>query len=312
MANSICAPALITRPNFKEREVSSLRERPAEVQAQETATEPTTRSTKRLREHYLVERELSDQLRAASREARLKLYSRLYDDLYRRVPDPQLTAKSSAEQWRARVHEQVLFLAPYLSPGTCYLEIGAGDCALAVELATRVRHVWALDVSASITSGLRFPDNFDLVISDGCSIPVPPESIDLAYSNQLMEHLHVDDALEQLRNIHRVLRPGGRYVCVTPNALLGPHDISRHFDPVPTGFHLKEYLVGELARLFRSAGFSSTRAIVGAKGRFVESPPVAVSLIENLLLALPRSVRSPVARSRILRWMFCGRFVATR
>jgi hypothetical protein len=33
-----------------------------------------------------------------------------------------------------------------------------------------------------------------------------------------MEHLHPEDAFEQLRNIIRALAPGGRYVCITPTA----------------------------------------------------------------------------------------------
>lgn len=77
----------------------------------------------------------------------------------------------------------------------------------------------------------------------------------MAYSNQLMEHLHPDDAVEQLRNIHHVLRPGGVYICITPNKLCGPHDVSRGFDEKPTGFHLKEYDNRDLTRLFRQAGF---------------------------------------------------------
>ena len=62
--------------------------------------------------------------------------------------------------------------------------------------------------------------NFELIISDGISIPVPAGSIDFAYSNQLMEHLHPDDAESQLENVFTALRPGGAYLCITPNRLL--------------------------------------------------------------------------------------------
>ena len=51
-----------------------------------------------LRQHYEVERELSDRLRHATREERRSLYGQVYDELYQRVPHhPQLTRKSSDE-----------------------------------------------------------------------------------------------------------------------------------------------------------------------------------------------------------------------
>jgi SAM-dependent methyltransferase len=115
--------------------------------------------------------------------------------------------------------------------------------------------VYALDVSAEITRTDTLPANFSLILSDGTTIDVPPDSITVAYSNQLMEHLHPDDALEQLSNIYRALAPGGIYICVTPNRLTGPHDISRHFDPVATCLHLKEYTNTELMALLRRVGF---------------------------------------------------------
>ena len=80
-----------------------------------------------------------------------------------------------------------------------------------------------------------------------------------------MEHLHPEDAFEQLRNIIRALAPGGRYVCITPNRLNGPHDVSSHLDREATGFHIKVYTVTELARLFRAAGFAKARVRPGER-----------------------------------------------
>jgi hypothetical protein len=49
--------------------------------------------------------------------------------------------------------------------------------------------------------------------------------------------------------------PAGIYYRITANRVLGPHDISRYFDSVATGPHMKEYTVGELAKLCRNAEF---------------------------------------------------------
>lgn len=116
--------------------------------------------------------------------------------------------------------------------------------------------VYAIDVCDAITARSDRPANFELAMSDGTNVPVPAGSVDLAYSNQLMEHMHSDDAASQLGNIARALRPGGRYICLTPHRLQGPCDVSQFFDDdVATGFHLKEYTYAELDRLFYHAGF---------------------------------------------------------
>jgi predicted SAM-dependent methyltransferase len=51
-----------------------------------------------------------------------------------------------------------------------------------------------------------------------------------------MEHLHPDDAFEQLKQIYTALTPGGLYICTTPNRLTGPHDVSKYFDETAAGF----------------------------------------------------------------------------
>ena len=70
--------------------------------------------------------------------------------------------------------------------GVVYLEVGPGDCALAFEVAKHVNKVIAVDVSETITKSAHTPENFELIISDGCSIPVQPGSIDVVYSNGIV------------------------------------------------------------------------------------------------------------------------------
>lgn len=214
-----------------------------------------------IQRHYEIERTLADRLRRASRAERLTLYTAVYNELFQTIPDhPQLTAFDTPEAMAWEAARQFGIVRPFLHKDSVVLEIGAGSCHLSQEMARQVRHVYALDVSDEIATRIALPSNCQLVISDGISVPVPAESVDLAYSNQLMEHLHPDDAAEQLSNIHRALKPGGLYICITPNRLCGPHDVSRGFDEEPTGFHLKEYDNRDLTSLFRQAGFRRVRA----------------------------------------------------
>jgi len=257
-----------------------------------------TRNLEQLREHYEVEKELADRLRHASREERLMLYGAVYDELFKRVPNhPQRTRQADPAATAAAVAGQVAMLEPFLEPEATFLEVGAGDCAVSAAVAERVKKVYAVDVSEEITRGLTLPDSVELRLSDGTSIPVPPNSVDVSYSNQLMEHLHPDDAFEQVRNLYDSLKPGGVYLCVTPNRVTGPHDISMFFDAEATGFHLKEYTIGELRRLFAKVGFSSVTVLVGGRGRYRRVPPFPAEIVERLLAILPtRAKRALVHR----------------
>ena len=261
------------------------RHRARERRRSRTRVQPT-RTPEGLRRHYEVERRLADRLRHSTPEKRARLYSEVYDELFRRVPDhPQLSWRADPSIRAARIEKHVSTIERFLPEAGRYLEVGAGDCALASRVAARAGKVYALEVSEEITAAAGRRANVEVVITDGRSVPVPPASVDVAFSDQLMEHLHPDDAAEQLANIHRALARGGVYLCITPNRLSGPHDISRHFDLVATGFHLKEYTNRELASLMRQAGFTRVRTFVSVRGRTVTAPVVAAVALEAVVQA---------------------------
>jgi SAM-dependent methyltransferase len=247
------------------------------------------RSEEELLQHYRVEVELADKIRRAPKDERRKLYVSVYDELFERVPGhPQLRRKSNAEDSSRRVSAQMRFLKPFLRPDTVFMDVGSGDCKLASAVAGTVQKVYAVDVSRCITEGDQLPPNVNLVISDGVSVPVQPKTISIAYSNQVLEHLHPEDALEQLRNIHAALAPGGIYLCVTPNRLSGPHDISGYFNSVAKGLHLNECTNYEVLRMFKKAGFS--RVVLYLRGR-VHNHKLWLLICEGLLDLIPAAIR---------------------
>jgi SAM-dependent methyltransferase len=281
------------------------------VAAQSGMGAATSQTPEQVREHYEVEKELAARLRAADAPERRSLYTAVYDELLRRIPHhPLLTGKHSPQSARAGLEYNVHALQPFLRPDTVFLEIGAGDCALSLELAKQVRHVYAIDVSTEISANLDPPPNFELIISDGSSIDVPPGSVDLAFSNQLMEHLHPQDAEIQLRGIHAALRPGGTYVCFTPSRFNGPHDVSRFFDPVATGLHLHEYTTGELVPMMRKVGF--TRAQVYFPSRQSLLSTVPVEIVEKMLGAMPHGLQHSIASRSPLSKILGIKLVVTK
>lgn len=274
-----------------------------------------SRSMERIREHYELEKKLAARLKNAGKEERKTLYTEVYDELLTKLPDHFYHLIQSNEEYQHRQADAAMkMLHPLLHPDMTYLEVGPGDCNVAFTVAEHVKKVYGVDVSYEITKKKTPPSNFELIITDGTSIPVEPGSVDLVYSNQLMEHIHPDDAREQLTNIYKVLKPGGHYLCRTPNALSGPHDISVYFDDEATGFHLKEYTYTELQDFFREIGFRKFRAIVGGRGIYLPFlvPLPFLRIIEASLRALPIGLRKAIARTYLFRFILNVQLLATK
>ena len=256
------------------------------------------RTPERLSAHYKVEARLARQLAQSSRAERSHLYSNLYRQLFAHVlGHPQHGASTALRA--GRIQTQAASLLKQLGPDATYVEIGCGDAALTKVIAARVRSAVGVDVTPVLVSA-DAPPAFKFVQSDGITLDLPTGSADLVFSNQLMEHLHVEDAVVQLQEIHRILKPGGRYVCCTPNRLTGPHDISVYFGNQPTGFHMREYDHRSLGALFHSAGFSSVVATVSLKGRSLALPVAVMGWAEKLLEAMPSRLRETLALQSIM------------
>jgi predicted SAM-dependent methyltransferase len=83
-------------------------------------------------------------------------------------------------------------------------------------------------------------------------------SFDLVYSGQSIEHVPPEQGLDLLRQIHRVLRPGGHLALDTPNGRVCRLQQEEFIDPD----HDVEYTNEEMLDLFTAAGFE----VVEAKG----------------------------------------------
>lgn len=256
------------------------------------------RTPERLRRHYEVEKALADRLRRTrTREERAKLYESMYDTLFAAVPDhPRLTAVRDRALIDRVNRSRLAIVGPYLRPETRALDIGAGDCTFSFELARTARSVIAIEISEGSSAIAGAPANFQLALYDGFNLPVAPRTVDLAFSDQLIEHLHIDDAEWHFKMVAEALAPGGRYVFRTPHGFNGPHDISMYFTSGdPEGFHMKEWTYGELQTVLRRSGYGKLTAIWSAKGMAVRLPLRVMVMKEALLRRLPRGVRRKVS-----------------
>jgi len=256
------------------------------------------RSPERLRRHYEVEKGLADRLRrTTSREERARMFESMYDTLFAAVPDhPRLTQERDAAYTERANSNRLRLVAPNLRSDTRVLDIGAGDCTFSFVLAKRARTVTAVEITTGSATSAAPPENFKLLIYDGYKLPLERASIDLAFSDQLVEHLHRDDVEPHFKMIAGVLAPGGHYVFRTPHRFSGPHDISKYFTTGdPEGFHMKEWTYRELGEVLRRCGYGKLEAIWSARGRAVRLPFALVVAIEDVLRPLPASLRRKVS-----------------
>jgi len=270
------------------------------------------RTREQLYEHYQIEKELAAKLKHSSKAERMKLYKSLYDELFKRVPNhPQLTIRNDHDKQSFLVRLQMELLSKFLTPEQTFLEIGCGNCCLSFEVSKYVRNVYGVDVSKVVTDNVNVPNNFELIISDGISIAVPAESIDIAYSNQLLEHLHPEDMMEHLQQVYRILVVGGKYICITPHRYMGPHDISGYFENEAKGFHLHEYTNKELSNLFKITGFSNVRSYMRVRGYYANLSTYPAIFVENLIESIPHGIRKKISRT-IFKNVLAIRLIATK
>jgi len=253
--------------------------------------------------HYLIEKDLAYKLRNSNKEERRALYAALYDELFLKIPYHPLLVHRSDPDFIKKNNNKLKLLKFFLKKKYLLLEIGAGDCSLAKLLCKYVRKVYAIEISKKIIADLKIPVNFELIISDGIDIPIPNKLINLAFTFQVIEHLHPDDAIEHLENIYRVIVPEGVYICNTPNRLYGPHDISKYFDKTAKGFHLKEYTITELSKLFKLVGFSKVKIIINLKFTLILVPVRFLKPFELILDIIPQPYRKRIIKNTPLRYI---------
>lgn len=116
----------------------------------------------------------------------------------------------------------------HLSSGDCVLDIGAGTGLLALVAARHAERVIALDSSRAMCSYLadKFTrlgiPNAEAVCATATALPIADRSTDVVLSNYCFHHLTDEDKLRALREVRRVLRPGGRLVFADMMFSFGP------------------------------------------------------------------------------------------
>lgn len=137
------------------------------------------------------------------------------------------------------------------------LEIGSGSGSLLHALAARGHRVQGLEVNPARVADVRrwYPD-LPVQLVHGTALPFPDATFDVVVSFDVFEHIPDSDA--HLREVRRVLRPGGTYLLQTPNKWTNVvfetirwRSFTRFRED-----HCSLHSLGELTRRLQSHGFS--------------------------------------------------------
>jgi len=209
-----------------------------------------------IRRQYEMEKKLAAQIRAARPEMRESEANAAYSEFYAAFPHP-----SSRPDGRmgATPHKERLLNALLPQTGRI-LELGCGYGHTLASLDNARRTLTGIDLSErAIDEAKRSYPRLQFIQGSCISPRIGDEVFDAVFSIDFIEHLHPDNVATHLTSMHQYLKPGGLCVIMTPHSRVGPHDISRFFDRLATGLHLREYSYRDLVLLARHAGFTALR-----------------------------------------------------
>lgn len=145
-------------------------------------------------------------------------------------------------------------------PPGALLEVGSGAGRFLDRMRRAGWSVQGTDFDPVVAERIRARYGLSIDVGDLRSLGYASDSYDAVAMSQVLEHVH--DPLELLAECRRVLRPGGRLVLSTPNALAVAH---RKFAQAWRGLepprHLQIFTRRALARAAQAAGLRVERLI---------------------------------------------------
>jgi len=199
---------------------------------------------------------------------------------------------------------QFLDATGLLDPSHRIIEIGAGIGKLSQHLREQgFTNLTCTDLSsASVAYGASKFEGLDIRVMDACDLRFPSECADRIISFDLVEHL--PDVNLHLREVFRVLKPGGYYLFQTPNVLTNSiHETIQARGLRWRVWHPSLQTAGGLKRRLNCAGFGDVQ--------FLKLPPTSDYKLAQLPAVL-RSLFRAIPFTRFPLWMQIGFWCVAR
>jgi len=209
-----------------------------------------------------------DDLVNAPAENRKQIAERLYDENYAKRLGQSFKLPRKRRVERIALYKQIIG-----SGNKGILELGCGSGDLTYALVDSAKKIVATDISANaVALAEKRKELWPLESDEINKIEFKPMSavhldladarFDWAISTSMIEHLHPDDVDRHLREVWRVLEPGGNYLIWCPNGLGHHEDRDGHLTMLSYK-RWTEKLAEAGFRRFRST-MSSRPPLVGA------------------------------------------------
>jgi SAM-dependent methyltransferase len=115
-----------------------------------------------------------------------------------------------SHRWRT-AENSAAYLLPHLKPHMKLLDVGAGPGTITADLAGRVGHVTASEVTEEALeltrAGVGAAGNVEFAVADVHALDHPDATFCVVHAHQVLQH--VGDPVRALREMRRVTKPGG-------------------------------------------------------------------------------------------------------
>jgi SAM-dependent methyltransferase len=194
-------------------------------------------------------------------------------------------------------------------PGARVLDVGSNTCWASNLFARRGQQAVALDIALAEMQGLRTAEwwmddgapHFERVLGSMFDLPFAAESFDYVFCCEVLHHNGPDTLGATMREIHRVLRPGGRMLVIN-EPLRFVMDLKRDHGEEVAEFEGNEnvYFAPTYLRAARRAGFRlevQDPMNMSFFSREMDPPPPGTRAGDRVKIHLLRALqRSPAGR----------------